>query len=294
MRRSLASTIVCVAAGAALTLSACGPDAPAAQGKLNVVAAFYPLQYAAAQVGGTNIDVTNLTQPGVEPHDIELSAAQVVDIANADLVVYIRGFQPAVDEAVDQQAADHSLDVAQDLTRLSGEGGVDPHVWLDPANMSKIGTSISDRLATIDPEQRTAFASNAKTFSTAMGELSSTMKKTLADCAIKTLVVSHEAFGYLAKALGFTQVGISGLDPEAEPSPARIRDVANVVHQQGVTAIYYESLVDPKVAQTIADETGAKAVMLDPLEGLQPNSNGDYLSVMKANLSALKIGQKCS
>jgi zinc transport system substrate-binding protein len=108
------------------------------------------------------------------------------------------------------------------------------------------------------------------------------------------MVVSHEAFAYLAEAYGFTQVGISGLSPEAEPSPARIKDVANIVTQDGVTTVYYETLVDPKVAQTLADETGAKTAVLDPLEGLQPNSDGDYISVMESNLATLKAGQACS
>jgi len=293
MRRSLLLALLPLLA-ASLALTACDDgSSQGAQGKTNVVAAFYPLQYAATQVGGTGIEVTGLTQPGVEPHDIELSAAQVADIANADLVVYIRGFQPAVDAAVDQQAADHSLDVAQDLTRLTGAEGLDPHVWLDPANMSKIGSAIARRLTVIDPAKGPQFEKNADAMAASMRALESEFSTTLADCAITTLVVSHEAFGYLAKAFGFTQVGISGLDPEAEPSPARLREVADLIREHGVSTIYYESLVDPKVAQTIADETGAKAVMLDPLEGLQPDSDGDYLSIMQSNLKALHAGQQC-
>ena len=259
-----------------------------------VVAAFYPLQYAAQQVGGTHVSVANLTQPGVEPHDLELSASQVAEISQADLVLYIKGFQPAVDDAVAQQAADRSIDVTSSLRLLDGPDGTDPHVWLDPANMSKIASAIAERLAVIDPDKAAAFAKNLHTFTTSMTALSKEFNAGLATCTTKSLVVSHDAFGYLAKAFGFAQVGISGLNPEAEPSPARMRDVAEAMRANNVSTIYYETLVDPKVAQTIADETGAAAVMLDPLEGLMPNSTGDYVSVMKANLGALKTGQKCS
>jgi zinc transport system substrate-binding protein len=279
-------------------LSGCGPSdstsASSASTTPKVVAAFYPLQYAAQHVGGTNVSVTNLTQPGVEPHDLELSAAQVAEISQADLVLYIKGFQPAVDDAVAQQAPDRSIDVTSALTLLTGPDGADPHVWLDPANMSKIGNAIADRLAVIEPDKAAAFAKNSDTLATSMNALSKEFSAGLATCKTKSLVVSHDAFGYLAQAFGFTQVGISGLNPEAEPSPARMRAVAEVIKANNVSTIYYETLVDPKVAQTIADETGAAAVMLDPLEGLAPNSTDDYVSVMKANLAALKKGQECS
>jgi zinc transport system substrate-binding protein len=259
-----------------------------------VVAAFYPLQYAAQQVGGTGVSVTNLTQPGVEPHDLELSAQQVGEIANADLVLYVKGFQPAVDEAIAQQAPDRAIDVSAELSRLALDGAADPHVWLDPANMSAIGTAIAERLAEISPDDAAAYAKNSSALTSAMKALSADYSAALATCRTRTMVVSHDAFGYLAKAFGLTQVGISGLSPEAEPSPARIREVADVVAKQNVNTIYYETLVDPKVAQTIADETGATAQKLDPLEGLQPGSTGDYASVMRENLSTLSKGQGCS
>ena len=261
---------------------------------LKVVAAFYPLQYAASKVGGSAVSVTNLTAPGVEPHDLELSAAQVAEIASADLVLYVKGFQPAVDDAVAQQAADKSIDVTANLALLNGAEGSDPHVWLDPANMSAIGKTIATRLASIDPSAKSTFTSGSIALTSAMTSLSREFKTALGSCASKNLVVSHDAFGYLAKAFGFTQVGISGLNPEAEPSPARMRDVANVVRDNKVSTIYYETLVDPKVAETLATETGAKAAKLDPLEGLIAGATGDYVSVMKQNMATLKVGQQCS
>jgi zinc transport system substrate-binding protein len=287
--------------------SSSSTSTPAAD-KPKVVAAFYPLQYAAQSVGGDLVNVANLTQPGVEPHDLELSAQQVAEIAEADLVLYIKGFQPAVDEAIEQQAAGRAIDVSAGLALLAAHedeaghadedghehGMQDPHVWLNPINMALIGTAIKDRLSDIDSANAAAYMSNSEALRTSMATLDQKFSSGLGSCTITTMVVSHEAFAYLAEAYGFTQVGISGLSPEAEPSPARIKDVANIVTQDGVTTVYYETLVDPKVAQTLADETGAKTAVLDPLEGLQPNSDGDYISVMESNLATLKAGQACS
>jgi zinc transport system substrate-binding protein len=314
IRRSRRALLPLTLAGGALLLSACGgassaeDSAPAAtEGTASVVAAFYPLEYAARQVGGDAVTVTSLTPPGVEPHDLELTAAQVAEIASADLVLYIKGFQPAVDEAVEQQAAGRAIDVSAGLTLLEGEahsdeegeehadeGGTDPHVWLNPANMAAIGTLIGDRIAELAPDDAATVAGNSTAFAQAMNDLDARFAEGLAQCASRDLVVSHEAFGYLADAYGFTQVGISGLSPEAEPSPARMREVADLVRANGVSTIYYETLVDPKVAQTLADETGAQTAVLDPLEGLAEGSTGDYSSVMADNLAALIAGQSCS
>lgn len=300
-------------AAGALVLSACGGASTAGEsspsGAAAVVAAFYPLEYAARQVGGDAVSVTSLTPPGVEPHDLELTAAQVAEIASADLVLYIKGFQPAVDEAVAQQAADRAIDVSAGLALLAGEehaeeeddaahsdeeGATDPHVWLAPANMAAIGAVISDRLIELSPESAATVEADTTAFQQAMTDLDAQFARSLAQCASRDLVVSHEAFGYLADAYDFTQVGISGLSPEAEPSPARMREVADLVRANGVSTIYYETLVDPKVAQTIADETGAQTAVLDPLEGLAEGSTGDYSTVMADNLATLVAGQSCS
>jgi zinc transport system substrate-binding protein len=282
-----------------------------------VVAAFYPLQFAAESVARDIADVSVLTPPGVEPHDLELSPAQVAQIAEADLVLYVKGFQPAVDEAIEQQAADRALDVSSGLTLLAGEdahaddgadahadegadahadehGGSDPHVWLDPTNMAAIGTAIGARLAEIAPDDAAAITANADDLALQMTQLDDDFTAALATCTSRDLVVSHEAFGYLADAYGLTQVGISGLSPEAEPSPARLREVADLVQAEGITTIYYETLVDPRVAQTLADETGARTAVLDPLEGLAEGSSDDYTSVMLRNLETLVVGQGCT
>lgn len=265
--------------------------------KPTIVAAFYPLAYAASGVAGDSANVITLTPPGVEPHDLELSAAQTAQIAKADLVLYAAGFQPAVDEAVAQQAPDKAIDIIGGTVLPDGERArldADPHAWLNPRNLGAIGHAIADRLTGLDPASAPTFASGAATLDAAMTTLDQEYRTGLANCASRTMVVSHEAFGYLADAYGLQQVGLSGLSPDAEPSPARLAEVTNVVRDQGITTIYYETLVDPKVATTIADETGATTAVLDPLEGLAPESTGDYASIMRANLQTLIAGQRCS
>lgn len=271
----------------AVVISACG-GSPASD-KPTVVAAFYPLAYAAEQVGGDAVDVIDLTPPGAEPHDLELTPQQVAQIAEADLVLYIPGFQPAVDEAVAQQAGDRALNVTQGIDMIPG----DPHVWLDPNNMTIIGNDISQRLASSFPDLADVVSFGAKGLADSMSLLNDEWVSGTTSCTIRDLVVSHEAFGYLAAAYGFTQVGIAGLSPESEPSPARLAEVAALVKDKGITTIYYETLVDPKVAETVAAETGADTAVLDPLEGLAEGDNGDYVTVMQDNLEQVRAGQNC-
>ena len=264
-----------------------------------VVAAFYPLAYAAGRIGGDRINVIGLTPPGGEPHDLELSAAQVAQIASADLVLYVKGYQPAVDEAVAQQAADHSLDVSADLALLpaasaADDSATDPHVWLNPLNMAAIGSAVASRLSTVDPANTKAFTANDQSLTASMDTLNDTYVAGLANCRSTQMVVSHEAFAYLGAAYGLRQVGISGLSPDAEPSPSRIKDVAEIVAREGISTIYYETLVDPKVARTLADETGAVTAVLDPIEGLMADSTQTYETIMAQNLATLRAGQGCA
>lgn len=296
-------------------LAACGGSATPSDGSTTpstgptIVAAFYPLAYAAEQVAGPDATVINLTPPGAEAHDLELTPQQVAQIADADLVLYVPGFQPAVDEAVEQQAGDRALNVTEAITLLPAEehsdeapgeddhahGALDgdPHVWLNPLNMAIIGDEIAARL-TSDPTAASAAAQGAATLRASMEALNEEWMAGTATCERHDLVVSHEAFGYLAAAYGFTQVGIAGLSPEAEPSPARLAEVAKFVSDNGVTTIYYETLVDPKVAQTVAAETGATTAVLDPLEGLPEGYNGNYVTVMQDNLAQVRAGQGCT
>jgi len=286
--------------------AACDTATAGASGKLNVVAAFYPLQYVTEQVGGDRVKVSNLVKPGAEPHDLELSPKQVAEIADADLAVYLHGFQPAVDEAVADHAKDKSLDAATVQALHDGfvpleegelhedEKGKDPHVWLDPTRLAGIADAVAKKLGEADADHADEFTANAKALRTKLDALDGEFKSGLANCKQKTIVVSHNAFGYLADRYGLTQLAITGLTPEDEPSAGRLAEVSRFAKQNKVSVVFFETLVSDKVAKTLADEVGAKAEVLDPIEGIEAGSKDDYVSVMRSNLTTLRGALGCS
>jgi zinc transport system substrate-binding protein len=296
MPRALLAVLLtlAVAAGCAGRASASGFSG----GKLSVVTAFYPLQFLSERIGGDTVTVTNLTKPGAEPHDVELNPRQVAQVADAGLAVYLKGFQPAVDEAIGQEAKGRSFDVSsvvdlQPFNADSDESGMDPHVWLDPVRFATIAEKLGERLATADPAHAADYRARAQEIQNQLQELQQTYARSLATCERREIVTSHEAFNYLATRYGLTQVGITGISPEAEPSPRRLGEVAREARATGTTTIFFETLVSPKVAETIAREVGARTAVLDPLEGLtDPSAN--YFTVMRANLSALTEALGCS
>lgn len=262
---------------------------------LNVVASFYPLEFAAKRIGGTHVHVTDLTRPGVEPHDLELTPQQVGAVAQADAVVYLSGFQPSVDGAIDNADSKARVDVAKyaDLHATSGTAR-DPHFWLDPQRMRAVVKGIAHRFGAIDPDHAADYKQNAADLTKRLDRLDSTYRKDLHSCASNDLVTSHAAFGYLAQRYGLHQVGVTGLSPEAEPGPKKLAQVTRYVRQHHVHTVYYETLVSPKVADTVAHEAGARTAVLDPIEGITKKSKGsDYLAVMRSNLDALRKGQQC-
>jgi zinc transport system substrate-binding protein len=312
--------VMSVRAGAAIALlavgfvtaAACGPSGTtasrAATGDLRLVASFYPLQWVAQQVAGPRVEVRSLTKPGAEPHDLELAPRDVASVADADLVVYLKGFQPAVDDAVHGEAGKRGYDVTaladldlrytavddgQHVTR--GGPATDPHFWLDPVRLAAVATGIASRLAAIDPARATAYRANATALAGRLHALDERFRTGLARCRSRDVVTSHNAFGYLARRYGLTQVGITGLTPEDEPRPSDLARVADFTRSHGVRTIYYETLVPRAIAKTVATETGAAVGVLDPIEGLTDASSGrDYLAVMRSNLAHLEKGQACS
>lgn len=309
----------------ALLLTGCGGKAGDAgsaagpAGQLEVVTAFYPFQYVAERVAGTHATVTSLTSPGAEPHDLELTPRQVGSLGSADLVVYEKTFQPAVDEAVAQSGASNVLDVAtvvplqpvaagtdshahdgtkagteQGHDHAAAESGLDPHLWLDPTNLATIAAAIAERLSTADPTHAADYAANAKAVGGELSSLDQAYRSGLASCRQRAFITTHAAFGYLARRYGLTQIGISGLSPEAEPSPARVAEVQREATAHHVTTIFYETLVSPATATSIARDLGLATDVLDPLEGITDTSRGrDYIAVMTSNLAALQKANAC-
>jgi zinc transport system substrate-binding protein len=267
------------------------------------VAAFYPVQEAALRVGGSLVDVTNLTAPGVEPHDLELTPDQVEAIATADVVLYLGdGFQPAVQDAV-ADARGTTLDLLEGLPTVEPPPGseqgltADPHVWLDPTLYTTMVDEVRSALAKADPTHAATFEANARAFTNQLSTLASDYRSGLTSCRRTTIVTNHAAFGYLASEYGLKQEAISGLAPDAEPSAQRLADLKALVQREGITTIFTEELVSPKVAQTLAEEAGVQTAVLHTLEGLtdQELAGGDdYLSLMRDNLTTLETALGCS
>lgn len=274
--------LLCVAA---ILTSGCSDDtAPADDG---VVAAFYPLAYAAEQVGAAG--VVNLTPAGAEPHELELSAREVERIRDARLVVYMRGgFQPAIVDAVERRDGP-ALDVlSAPGVRLTSDTEGDPHVWLDPVRYASIARSIADALG--DP-------SAADDLVQRLEELDREYRRGLERCRSRQIVTSHAAFGYLAARYDLEQIALVGVTPEAEPSPRQVARLVREIRGSGATTVFAETLVTPELAETIAREAGAATAVLDPLEGLaaaELDAEADYFSVMRDNLAALRLALGCT
>lgn len=288
-----------------LSLAACGGAPPGTTGgQVAVTAAFYPYEFLAQRVGGPDVDVTGLTRPGTEPHDLELTPRQVGALGEADLVLYARGFQPAVDDAVQQQARDSAFDVngvtplADGYVPLEGgeavpaRRGGDPHVWLDPTRYATIATALADRLGALRPDRAAAFAARARTLGAELAALDRELAAGLADCARREIVTSHNAFGYLAARYDLQQVAVTGLTPDAEPTPGRLAQVEALARSRGVTTIFFEDLVSPRTVESLARDVGARAAVLSPVEG--PPATGDYFTAMRADLAALRTALDCT
>lgn len=294
----------------ALVLAGCAATPPSAPGdRLRVVASFYPLQFVAERVGGDRVTVGSLTQPGVDPHDVELTPGQVASISKADLVFYQKGLQAAVDAVVESERPVHVVEATaivplhahekadreQGQTDDHGHAGADPHTWLDPTTMSAYATAIADALSQLDPAHAADFRQRADALSAELADLDGAFTKGLATCRLRTFVTAHAAFGYLAERYGLEQVSIAGLSPDAEPSPARVAEVQQIARRTGVTTIFYETLTSPAVAKSIAGDLGLRTDVLDPVEGISQQSRGqDYIAVMNSNLAALRTANGCS
>ncbi len=321
---TLTRTALVVAATTALSSCAAFSDTPATGsadgGAPRVVASFYPLEYVATRVTGDRADVVGLTAAGQEPHDLELSVADNAAVAGADLVVLEGGLQAAVDEAVEQNAAGEVLDVAGvvDLQPLDEDheddeddedhgdetaeehaehadlGDVDPHFWLDPTLMADAGDAVAEALAEVDPDGAAEYADGAAALRADLESLDADLESGLASCERDTVVVSHDAFGYLDR-YGIDVEAVAGLSPDAEPTPADLGRLQSLIEQDGITTVFSERLASPALTESLAQDAGVGTAVLDPIEGLTDDTaDEDYLSLMRSNLEALRAANGCS
>ena len=295
---------------ATLLLAGCGAVAGDASDEgREVVASFYPLAWVTERVSGEGWEVSNLTAAGGEPHDLELSIDATASLAGADLVVYLEGFQPAVDETMGSTVEGETLDAADavDLEPVaehaeeghSGddhsheEGGTDPHFWQDPERMALLAEAVAEELGRLDKAGAETYRDNARQLVADLEALDEAYAEGLADCERDVVVVSHDAFGYLAK-YGLHLEPIAGLSPDAEPTPSALADLGELIREEGLTTVFSERLASPAMAETLASDLGVETAVLDPVEGLtDETSQDDYLSLMRSNLAAIQEANGC-
>ena len=274
--------------------------------KVQVVASFYPMADFAQKIGGDHVEVENLCPAGTEPHEWEPSPTDITAIENADVFVYngadmegwvddtlasanLKGSVVCASDGIELRVANHDHDAAEaDSHEHAGEH--DPHVWLAPENAKKEAENIKDALVKADPANASDYEANYEKWASEFDALDKEFSTQLSQTAGKTIVVSHEAFGYLCDAYGLVQEPITGMDAEGEPDAKTMAEIVQFVHDNNVKVIFSEDLVSPKVAQQIADETGASCEVLNPIEGLEQedlDAGEDYFSVMRSNLDEL-------
>lgn len=307
-------------------------------GKMSVVASFYPVYFFASEIGGEKANVRNLTPAGVEPHDFEPSPQDLVAIQKADLVVFNgSGLEPWVERLLpldtqvvlvseglasieggehehadehekegaehqeggehhDEEAEEHG-DEHHNENEHHDEHGLDPHVWLSPVLAAKMVEAIAQGFAQADPENAAYYADNARALKERLTTLDTAYREGLAVCDTKNVVVSHAAFAYLVAAYDLNQVPIAGLSPDEEPSAQELAEIVRFARDNDVQYIFFESLVSPKLSETIAREVGAETLVLDPIEGITQEelaAGETYISLMERNLANLKTALRCT
>lgn len=321
MRSAVLPTLVSLAL---LGTTACGAlEEGGDDDRVTVAAGFYPLAWVAEKVAGDHAEVVNLTRPGQDAHDSELSMSNTAKLARADLVLLNGGFQPAIDQTAEENAEGEVLDVADlvefrtadDHDHGDGEdhgdeddhaveeghshddghdhGDEDPHFWLDPLLMADVADGVADALSDIDPDNASSYDAAAQELRTELTDLDAQYETGLAQCERDTVVVSHDAFGYLSR-YGLHFEPIAGLTPGAEPTPADLSRLQKLIREEGLTTVFTETLAPPELAGQLADDMGVETTVLDPIEGLvDSTADEDYFSLMEQNLDALKKANGC-
>ncbi|MGF7228713.1 MAG: metal ABC transporter solute-binding protein, Zn/Mn family [Candidatus Saccharibacteria bacterium] len=295
----LVALVLAVTAGIAFAVKRNQPATQTAS--VHVVASFYPLYDFATEVGGAHVSVTNITPPGAEPHDYEPAPQALVGAQQSNVFVYDGGtMEPWVSKFLGDYhnvAIKASTGIALHVGTVDGvQNAKDPHFWLDPVLAQQIVRTIRDGLIKADPNHRVDYTKNAANYITQLQKLDRDYQAGLANCTQHTIITSHDAFSYLADRYGFTSDAIAGLSPDEEPSAGKLAELSQLARTDHINYIFFESLVSPRLADTIAREVGAKTIVFDPLEGLTnvaQKEGKNYVSVQRDNLANLRTALAC-
>lgn len=272
---------------------------------IKVTASFYPLAEFAKQVGGDLVEVVNITPAGIEPHDFEPTPKDVAALFSSKVFIFNgTGFDPWAEKLKPdlEQKGVRTIDMSEYVDLIASEENpeeaeeLDPHFWLDPVLAQKQIEGIRDALVRVDPSSSSEYTNNATRYIEQLSILDDKYKNGLASCEIRDAVASHAAFGYLAKRYNINVISIAGISPEEEPSPKRMAEIAQLAKQKNIKHIFFETLVSPKLSETIAREIGAETLVFNPLEGLtneEVATGEDYISVMEKNLANLRKALLC-
>lgn len=286
--------LVAVVATAVILASMQRTNSPAST--IKVTTTFYPLYEFAQAIGGDKATVTNLTPAGAEPHDFEPTPQALADLQRADIFAYNGGmFEPWVDKFLPDYK-NTAVNASANIALKTEDGVTDPHYWLDPVLAVKAVEAIRDGYIKAAPQHEKIFRQNADAYIAKLNALHAAYEEGLKTCSARTIVTAHDAFTYVAARYNLELLPIAGVSPEAEPSPAQLADITQLVRQKGVTTIFFEHLVSPQLADTIAKETGAKTAILDPIEGLEDEDQKQgktYLSIQADNIAALRAALGC-
>lgn len=269
-------------------------NASVANKKLQVFGSFYPTYFFASQIGGDKADVRNITPAGVEPHEFEPSTRDISQIESGNMLV-LNGGPEAWGDKITNNLKGTNVKVI-----VAGQGlftQTDPHIWLDPELAKKEARTITRGFISIDPQNSSYYENNEKKLAAKLDQLDNAFKQGLSSCQSRDFITSHSAFSYLAKRYGLKQVSISGLSPDQEPSAQQLVDIVKFAKEHNIKYIFFESLVSPKLSETIANEIGAKTLVLDPVEGISDDDikqGKNYFTIMENNLKNLQIALQCS
>lgn len=272
--------------------------------KLQIVTSFYPMYFFTSMIAGNKVDITNITPSGAEPHDYEPTTRDIALVEKSNLIVLNGGKLEAWGEKIKSDLEGKPVvivtageGIANQQIEEGGQTIQDPHVWLSPMLAKQEVEKILEGLLKADPNNKAYYQTNTNVLLQKLDDLDKEYRTRLSSCSQKSFVTSHAAFGYLAKTYGLTQVAISGVSPDEEPSSQKLAEIANFARKNNIKYIFFESLVSPKLSETIASEVGAKTLVLDPIEGVsdQDMKEGkNYLTIMRDNLTNLRLVLECN
>jgi zinc transport system substrate-binding protein len=279
-----------------VTISDSNIPQPISSGSTNlrIFASFYPIYNFVEKIGKDKVDVSTIVPNGVEPHDFEPTPKQIAELQNADLI-FING--AGFEDWINDIENSNIVDLTRNITIENINSNPNPHLWLDPILVESMADEIYNILVSLDPDNLAYYQNNLKQFVDNLELLNSNIKNNLTNCALSDFVAFHDAFGYFAKRYGLTQHVIGGISPEMDVNPQKLSESIKLAEQLGITTIFSEDNIEPRLSNTIASEIGGKVLILSPIEMITQEEHDlgeDYFSKMYDNLNNLKIALECN